>query len=180
MYSDTLFATTVIRRGNRCKQVFATFSGNTCSSKAQKWSPLYIVPFLSEGQHDACNVLWQCWRNDSWWIQQKTQEGIQSPNIDWAVHSMVKCSWNIDKGNKNGSSSKLVKSGSPKRLWDYLLEVELYIRSNTAHSICKLDGEVPEKNYNGKDFWYNPVLWVLVVQMGDVSRQNDMVSGQSL
>ena len=37
---------------------------------------------------------------------------------------------------------KLIKSGAPKRLWDDCLELESYIRSNTAHGIYKWDGEV--------------------------------------
>ena len=46
---------------------------------------------------------------------------------------------------KKGSSRKLIKSGAPKRLWDDdCLELESYIRSNSAHNIYKLDGEVPE------------------------------------
>ena len=45
---------------------------------------------------------------------------------------------------KNVSSRKLIKSCSPKRLWDDCLKLESYIRCNTAHSINKLDGEVPE------------------------------------
>ena len=36
------------------------------------------------------------------------------------------------------------RSGAPKRLWDDYLELEFYKRSNTAHGIYKLDGEVHE------------------------------------
>ena len=46
---------------------------------------------------------------------------------------------------KKGSSRKLITSGAPNRLWDDdHLELESYIRSNSAHSTYKLDGEVPE------------------------------------
>ena len=51
---------------------------------------------------------------------------------------------------KKGSGTKLLKSGTPKRLWDDCLELESYIRSNTAHGIYKLDGEVPETIISGK------------------------------
>ena len=47
------------------------------------------------------------------------------------------------KALKKGSGRMLIKSSAPKRLWD-CLELEFYIMSNTAHSIYKLDGEVPE------------------------------------
>ena len=57
---------------------------------------------------------------------------------------MVECNQKRNKGTKKGSSWKLIKSGTPKRLWDDCLKLESYIRSNTAHGIYKLDGEVPE------------------------------------
>ena len=44
---------------------------------------------------------------------------------------------------KKGAGCKLLKSWAPKQLWDNCLELEAYIRSNTAHGIHKLDGEVP-------------------------------------
>ena len=51
---------------------------------------------------------------------------------------------------KKGSSRKLIKSGTPKRLWDDCLELESYIRSSTGHGIYKLDGEVPETIMSGE------------------------------
>ena len=45
---------------------------------------------------------------------------------------------------KKGSSRKLIKSGAAKRLLDDFLELESYVRSNTAHGIYELDGGVPE------------------------------------
>ena len=49
-----------------------------------------------------------------------------------------------------GSGRKLIKSGTPKRLWDDCKELESYTRLNTAHSIYKLDGEVPETIMSGE------------------------------
>ena len=48
------------------------------------------------------------------------------------------------KNLKKGSGRKLVKSGAQKRLWNDCLELESYIKSNTAHSTYKVDEEVPE------------------------------------
>ena len=45
---------------------------------------------------------------------------------------------------KKEAHHKLLRSRALKCLWDNCLELEAYIRSNTAHEICKLDGEVPE------------------------------------
>ena len=49
---------------------------------------------------------------------------------------------------KKRPGQKLLRSRAPKHLWDNCLELEAYIayiRSNTAHEICKLDGEVPKQ-----------------------------------
>ena len=67
-----------------------------------------------------------------------------SLKTDGAIHLMVECSKREVKELKKGSGRKLIKSGIPKRLWDDCLELESFIRSNTAHGIYKLDGEVPE------------------------------------
>ena len=45
---------------------------------------------------------------------------------------------------KKGAGHKLLWSRTPKCLRDDCLELEAYIRSNTAHEIYRLDGEVPE------------------------------------
>jgi len=44
----------------------------------------------------------------------------------------------------------MIKSGLPKRLWDDWLVLESYIRSNTAHDIYMLSGEVPETIMSGE------------------------------
>ena len=67
-----------------------------------------------------------------------------SPQTYRAIHPMVKCSQERDKGTKKGSGRKLIKSGTPTRLWDDCLNLESCIKSNTAHSIYKLDWKVPE------------------------------------
>ena len=45
---------------------------------------------------------------------------------------------------KKGAGHKLLQSRAPKLLWDDCFELEAYNRSNTAHEIYKLDGEVSE------------------------------------
>jgi hypothetical protein len=51
---------------------------------------------------------------------------------------------------KKGSGWKLIKSGIPKRLRDDCLELESYIKSNTVHSIYKLDEDVPQTIMSSK------------------------------
>jgi len=45
---------------------------------------------------------------------------------------------------KRGAARKMSRTGSPKALWDDCLELESYIRSNTARGIFVLNGQVQE------------------------------------
>ena len=54
------------------------------------------------------------------------------------------------KVHKKGAGHKLLWSRAPKHLRNDCLELEAYIRSNTAHEIYKLDEEVPETVMSGE------------------------------
>ena len=56
VYSDTLFATTVSRRGNRCAQIFATNNGCLCSSSIKLKSEAREMLSLLF-QQDGCHLL---------------------------------------------------------------------------------------------------------------------------
>ena len=51
---------------------------------------------------------------------------------------------------KKEAGHKLLKSRVPKQLWDDCLELEAYIRSNTAQETYKLDREVPKTVVSGE------------------------------
>ena len=51
---------------------------------------------------------------------------------------------------KKVAGHKLLWSRAPKCLWDNYLGLEACIRSNTAHDIYKLDGEVPKTVVSGE------------------------------
>ena len=61
---------------------------------------------------------------------------------------------NAAEGNirelKKGAGWKMIKSGSPKKLWDDCFVLESYITSNTAHDIYMLHDEVPETIISGE------------------------------
>ena len=70
---------------------------------------------------------------------------------------------------KKGASRKMIKTGTPKRLWDHCIELEAMIRSHTANSHFALQGEVPETIMTGQTAdisnlceyeWYE---WVMVI-----------------
>ena len=53
---------------------------------------------------------------------------------------------------KAGAGRKMVKSILPQKLFDNCLELESYTRSNTAHGIYMLHGEVPETFMSGETY----------------------------
>ena len=44
----------------------------------------------------------------------------------------------------------MMKTGSPKRLWDDCLELKTYIRSNTENGHADLKGQTPETFVSGE------------------------------
>jgi hypothetical protein len=50
---------------------------------------------------------------------------------------------------KRGTSRKMIKTGSPKTLWDHCLELEALVRSSTSNDIYMTNGEVPENIMTG-------------------------------
>ena len=51
---------------------------------------------------------------------------------------------------KKGTGRKMIRTGSPKVLWDDWLELEAEIQSTTASNIFRLEGEVPKTVMNGE------------------------------
>jgi hypothetical protein len=45
---------------------------------------------------------------------------------------------------KRGVSYKMIKTGSPRVLWDHCIELEALIRSSTSNSVYMTNGKVPE------------------------------------
>ncbi len=44
---------------------------------------------------------------------------------------------------KRGVSRKMIKTGSPRVLWDHCIELEALIRSSTSNNVYMTDGKVP-------------------------------------
>ena len=62
----------------------------------------------------------------------------------------------------------MAQKNSPKKLWDHCIELESYIRSNTASNSFEVQGQVPETIVSGQmsDIspfvelgWYDWVKW---------------------
>jgi hypothetical protein len=51
---------------------------------------------------------------------------------------------------KKAAGRKMVRAGAPEPFWADAIELEAYVRSNTAHDIFILQGEVPETVMSGE------------------------------
>ena len=151
MYTDTLFAGTKSKRGNKCAQVFGTNFGWSraygMKSKGDAHEPLSEI-FRDVGVPNAMimdGAKEQIMGN----FRRKCREagcyGKQTePHSQWS---------NATEGTvrelKRGSARAMLKTGSPKRLWDDCIELQAFIKSNTYsdHFLC--EGQTPETIVTG-------------------------------
>ena len=129
------------RRGNRCAQIFATDFGRSC---------LFLMKQKNRA-NETLSLLFQLDVVPPTVICDNAKE-MDLGEFNWKLNHLKQMEPFTPLMNaakkikelKRGSGRKLIKSSTPKRLWDDCLELESYIRSNTVHSIYKLDGEVPD------------------------------------
>jgi hypothetical protein len=50
---------------------------------------------------------------------------------------------------KRGVFCKMIKTGSPRVLWDYCIELEVLIHSSTSNNVYMTNGKVPETIMTG-------------------------------
>jgi hypothetical protein len=145
-FTDTMFAGTTSKHGNKCAQVHATSFGwaraypMTRKGKAHKTLSLMFhrdgVPptmifdsskeqsmgdFKRKLQEADCHAR----QTEPYYPWQQAAEGC--------IHEL-----------KRRTSRKMIKTGSPKLLWDHCLELEVLIRSSTSNDIYMTNGKVPE------------------------------------
>ena len=151
MFTDTMFAGTKSKRGNKCAQIFATDFG---------WGRAY--PMTSKGlAHESLSVLFAREGVPPVMMMDNAKEQTQGdfrrkcreadchikatePHSPWmnAAETQI-------RELKRGVTRKKLRTQSPKKLWDHCLELEAYIRSCTAHDLYKLQDEVPETLMKG-------------------------------
>ena len=145
IFSDMLFASTVSRRGNSCVQVYITDFGWARAfpmvSRSEADETLLLL-FARDGVPPACIC-----NNAKWWYKVSSTQSSMMLHITWNSwsHELPGKMLQIRgiKKLKNAVSCKLLRSRASKCLWDDCLELEAYIKSNTAHEVYKLNGEVP-------------------------------------
>jgi hypothetical protein len=150
-FSDTMFAGTESKSGNKCAQVFATSFG---------WARAY--PMKRKGDaHEALSLLFkqdgvphEMILDDS---KEQTQGNFKRKLNEANCHMKMtepyspwqQAAEGCIRELKRGVSRKMLKTGSPKRLWDHCIELEGLIRSHTANDIFSTGGEVPETIMKG-------------------------------
>ena len=149
-----MFAGTTSAHGNTCAQVFTTSFGWTrafpTKNKGEAHEALSLL-FQRDGVPPACivdgakeQVLGEFRRKlkeASCLLKLKQTE----PYSPWQ-----NASEGANRELKRGSGRKMMKQRSPKKLWDDCLDLESYIRSNTAHDIFTLNAKVPETVMSGE------------------------------
>ena len=151
LFTDTMFAGTVSSQGNTCSQIFAADFG---------WARAYSMPSKGKAP-EALDLLFKREGVPPAMVMDNAKEQTLGDfrkklrEVDCHVkrtepHSpwMNACETQI-RELKRGSSRKMLKTQSPKKLWDHCLELEAYIRSCTAHDLFRLGGEVPETLMKG-------------------------------
>ncbi len=63
---------------------------------------------------------------------------------------LMNCAEETIRELKRATRRAMLKTQMPKRLWDYCLELQAKIRSNTAHDITTLGGQTPETLMGGE------------------------------
>ena len=152
VYSDTIFSGVISQRGNKCARVFCTDYG---------WTRCFHLATKGEA-HEACSLLFQ--RDDEppemvfddskeqtkgKFAKKCRETGCRVAKTE-TYSPWMQVAEGCTKQVKLGSSRKMIKTGTPKPLWDHCLELEGGIRSLTALDICGLQGQVPHTIMSGE------------------------------
>jgi hypothetical protein len=142
LFGDMLEANVKSRRGNKYAEVFGTSFG---------WSRVFPVKLKSD-VHEGLSLLFKRDGVPPKIIVDGSKEqtkGIFQKKMReadyWMKQTEPYSPW------QNAAGRKMVKTQTPKKLWDDCLEMESLIQSNTAHDIVyELGGEVPETIMSGE------------------------------
>ena len=152
VFADTLIANSKSQRGNKYAEVFGTSYG---------WSRVFPMKLKSEA-HEGLSLMFKRDGVPAKLIVDGSKEqtlGIfrkKAREADcWLRTTEPYSPWQnaaegVIRELKLGAGRKMVKMNSPKVLWDHCLEFESLIRSNTAHDIFELAGQVPETVMSGE------------------------------
>ncbi len=151
MFSDTLFARSVSQQGNKNGPgiCYILWLGTCSPHEAQRGYSWDSVPCLSA--HWCTSNHGHQWlqRTDHRGVPMQTQGDWLPPTSNWTLFPLAASHWRLYLWTKRGSSQKMIKTGSPKCLWDHCFELEAYVCSCTSNEIYMTTGHVPEAIMTG-------------------------------
>ena len=152
VFTDTMFAGVRSMRSNKCAQVYCSQYG---------WSRFH--PMKSKGEaHESLSLLFKrdgvppkiCCDNAKEQALGRFAAKCRETDCHLVTTEPYSPWMNAAEGCvkhiKQGSSRKMLISGTPRRLWDDCGEYESLVRSHTALDIYGLFGQVPETIMMGK------------------------------
>ena len=151
LFSDTMEANTRSRRGNKYAQIFCARNGWIRAFPMKKKSCAHeglSTLFARDGVPPAIIVDGALEQTQGEFRRKARESGCHIKTIE-PLSPWMNAGESGIRESKRGCGRKMLKAKSPKKLWDYCLELECYIRSNTAHDIFDLQGEVPETIISG-------------------------------
>ena len=109
-------------------------------------------------------------------IQDEFNQKVEEASFHWkglshSSHGQMHQKEKTKEMNK-GSGRHMINSKVPKRLWDYCLDLESYIRSKANDGVYKINGEVYETIMSGMTSNISQFFWTWIIQVGHVLRQN--------
>ncbi len=145
-FIDTLFAGTPSRSGNKCAQAYSTSFG---------WTRAH--PMTRKGEaHETLSLLFHCdgvpptMAFDG--SKEQCKGDFKRKLCEADCHKRQTepyCPWQqaaegCIRELKGGVSHKMIKTGSPRVLWDHCIELEALIYSSTSNNVYMTNGKVPE------------------------------------
>jgi len=170
MFTDTMFASTTSRQGSKMAQIYSTSFGwarvhpMKCKSEAHETLSLVFhrdgVPptMVTDGSKEQT-------LGD---FRQKLREADCHLRVTKPYSLWQQAAEGCIREIKRGSSRKMIRTGSPKPLWDHCLELETLVLSCTCNDIYMTAGQVPETIMTGStadirhiaEFgWYDWVMY---------------------
>ncbi len=145
-FTDMLFAGMPSCSGNKCAQVYSTSFGwaraHSMTRKGEAHETLSLlfhrdgVPptIILDGLKEQCKGDFKRkLRNTDCHTRQTEPYSPWQQAAEGCIHEL-----------KRGMSHKMIKTSSPRVLWDHCIELEVLIRSSTSNTVYMTNGEVPE------------------------------------
>jgi hypothetical protein len=170
MFTDTMFASTVSRQGNKMAQIYSTSFG---------WARAHSMKCKGEA-HETLSLMFHCYGVPPTMVtdgpkehtlgdfRRKLREADCHLRVSEPYSRWQQAAEGCIRKIKRGSLSKMISTGSPKPLWDHCLELEALVCSCTCNDIYMTAGQVTETIMTGstadishiaKFGWYNWVMY---------------------